>query len=93
MKLTIPPHGHGCNVDGPGKVFLAILLVSAGRLSYWQAWEYAAIGTVMNLCTRLILRGAPDVAKERARPGEGAKGWYKALHAGRVVTQSAPDRA
>ena len=60
-------------------VFLVILLVSAGRLSYWQAWEYAAISTVMNLCTRLILRNAPDVAKERAKPGEGAKGWDKAL--------------
>ena len=60
-------------------VFLVILLVSAGRLDYWQAWEYAAISTIMNLCTRLILRNAPDVAKERAKPGEGAKGWDKAL--------------
>ena len=29
--------------------------------------------------SRLILRNAPDVAKERAKPGEGAKGWDKAL--------------
>ena len=60
-------------------VFLAILLVSAGRLGYWQAWAYAAISTVMNLCMRLILRNAPEVAKERAKPGEGAKGWDKSL--------------
>ena len=60
-------------------VFLAILLVSAGRLDYWQAWAYAATGTVMNVCTRLVLRNAPDVAKERAKPGKGAKGWDKAL--------------
>jgi protein-S-isoprenylcysteine O-methyltransferase Ste14 len=58
---------------------LAVLLVSAGRLSFWQAWEYAAISTFMNLCTRLILRNAPDVAAERAKPGRGAKGWDKAL--------------
>ncbi len=60
-------------------VFVAILLVSAGRLGYWQAWEYAAISTVMNVCTRLILRNAPELSKERTRPGEGAKGWDKAL--------------
>jgi hypothetical protein len=60
-------------------VFLAILLVSAGHLGYWQAWAYALISTIMNLCTRLIMRKAPDVAKERAKPGEGAKEWDKAL--------------
>ena len=60
-------------------VFLVILLVSAGRLDYWQAWAYTAISTVMNLCMRLILLNAPEVAKERAKPGEGAKGWDKAL--------------
>jgi hypothetical protein len=55
-------------------VLLAILLISAGRLDYWQAWAYGVISTIMNLCTRLILRNAPDVAKERAKPGEDAKG-------------------
>jgi protein-S-isoprenylcysteine O-methyltransferase Ste14 len=33
----------------------------------------------MNLCTRLVLRKAPEVALERAKPGHGAKGWDKAL--------------
>jgi protein-S-isoprenylcysteine O-methyltransferase Ste14 len=60
-------------------VLLAMLLISAGRPDYWQAWAYAAIGTVMNLCTRLVLRNAPDVARERAKPGAGAKAWDKAL--------------
>lgn len=60
-------------------IFLAILLVSAGRLDYWQAWVYAAVGTVMNLCTRWVLRSAPEVAKERAKPGKDAKGWDKKL--------------
>ena len=60
-------------------VFLAILLVSAGHLGYWQAWAYAALSIVMNLCTRLTLRSNPEVAKERAKPGKGAKGWDKAL--------------
>jgi protein-S-isoprenylcysteine O-methyltransferase Ste14 len=60
-------------------VLLAILFISAGRLDYWQAWEYGAISAVMSLCTRLILRNAPDVAKERAKPGASAKGWDKVL--------------
>jgi protein-S-isoprenylcysteine O-methyltransferase Ste14 len=60
-------------------VFLAILLVSAGDIGYWQAWLYAAVSTVMNLCTRLVLRNTPDVAQERAKAGQGAKGWDKAL--------------
>ena len=60
-------------------ILLAILLISAGRFDYWQAWAYAVISTIMNLCIRFILRNAPDVAKERTKSGEGAKGWDKAL--------------
>jgi len=60
-------------------ILLAILLISAGRFDYWQAWAYAVISTIMNLCMRFILRNAPDVAKERTKSGEGAKGWDKAL--------------
>jgi len=58
---------------------LAILLVSAGRLTYWSAWVYAAIGVMMNGLTRLVLRSAPDLERERAKPGAGAMGWDKAL--------------
>ena len=58
---------------------LAIVLVAAGRVGYWQAWVYAVVSTAMNLSMRLVLRSAPDVANERAKPGEGAKRWDKAL--------------
>jgi protein-S-isoprenylcysteine O-methyltransferase Ste14 len=60
-------------------VFSGILLVSAGRLSYWPAWVYAAIGALMSVLTRLTLRKAPDLAIERSRPGAGAKAWDKKL--------------
>jgi protein-S-isoprenylcysteine O-methyltransferase Ste14 len=60
-------------------VFLAILLVSAGRLTYWSAWVYAAIGLGMNVLMRLILRKDPDLVKERTKPGPGAKAWDKKL--------------
>jgi protein-S-isoprenylcysteine O-methyltransferase Ste14 len=60
-------------------VFLCILLVSAGRLNYWPAWVYAAIGMLTNALMRLILRRQPDLARERSKPGPGAEAWDKRL--------------
>ena len=60
-------------------VLLAVLFISAGRASYWQAWMYAAISVLMSLLTRLVLRHAPDLAEERAKPGQGAMTWDKML--------------
>lgn len=60
-------------------LFLVILLASAGSVNYWPAWVYAAIGVMMNVLTRLILRGDPELVKERAKPGPGAKEWDKKL--------------
>ena len=45
--------------------FLAVLLISAGRLSYWQGWLYGAISVLMNLSTRLVLRNNPALVRER----------------------------
>lgn len=60
-------------------VFLCILLVSAGRLDYWPAWAYAAIGVLTNVLMRLILRKHPELARERSKPGAGAEAWDKRL--------------
>jgi protein-S-isoprenylcysteine O-methyltransferase Ste14 len=60
-------------------VFLAILILSAGRLDFWQAWLYAGISLLMNLATLLVLRGNPDLSNERSRPGAGMQSWDKAL--------------
>jgi hypothetical protein len=60
-------------------VFLTILLVSAGRLNYWPAWAYAAMGVLMSVLIRLILWNDADLSKERAKPGPGALGWDKKL--------------
>lgn len=60
-------------------VFLGILLVSAGRLSYWPAWVYAAISALTSVLMHLILRQHPDLERERSRPGPGAKTWDKKL--------------
>ena len=60
-------------------VFTAILLASAGRLTYWSAWVYAATGFGMNVLMRLVLRRDPDLVKERIKPGPGARSWDKKL--------------
>ncbi len=59
--------------------FVAVLLLCAGRFDYWQAWLYAGLSTLMNLGTRWVQRTAPEVTRERAKPGADAKGWDKAL--------------
>jgi protein-S-isoprenylcysteine O-methyltransferase Ste14 len=60
-------------------VFLCILLLSAGRLDYWPAWVYAAIGMLTNTLMRLILRRHPALARERSKPGPGTVAWDKQL--------------
>ncbi len=60
-------------------VFLAVLLASAGRLTYAPAWVYFAIGSAMNVSMRWILREDPALALERSKPGPGAEDWDKKL--------------
>ena len=60
-------------------VFLTILLVSYGDLSYWPAWIYFGMGLLMAVLTRRILHRTPELENERAKPGPGVKGWDKKL--------------
>jgi protein-S-isoprenylcysteine O-methyltransferase Ste14 len=60
-------------------VFLAILLSCAGHLRYWPAWLYAGLGLATVVLMHQVLRASPELAKERARPGPGAKAWDKQL--------------
>jgi protein-S-isoprenylcysteine O-methyltransferase Ste14 len=60
-------------------VLLAVLFVAAGRVDYWQGWAYAVVSVLMSVGTRLVLRSDPDLARERSRPGAGAKSWDKSL--------------
>jgi hypothetical protein len=59
--------------------FLLVLLISAGRLDYWQGWLYGAVSLAMSLATQIIMRRNPDLVRERLRPGAGAKIWDKKL--------------
>lgn len=60
-------------------VFVAIVLVSAGRFAVWQAWVYAGISLGLNLAQRIILNADPALATERAKPGDDAQPADKAL--------------
>lgn len=60
-------------------VFVMIVLVSAGRLSVWQAWVYGALSLGLNVAQRLILSGNPELADERAKPGSDARASDKVL--------------
>lgn len=50
-------------------VFVSIVLASAGRVTVFQAWVYAAISLGLNVAQRVILSANPELARERAKPG------------------------
>ncbi len=57
-------------------VFLAILLIAAGTLTYWPAWAYFGL----SLASTVLMRwAAPDLAAERGKPGQGIQDWDKKL--------------
>ena len=60
-------------------VLVAVVLASAGRVTVWQAWVYAGISVVANLGQRIVLRGHPELARERSNAGSKAASWDKAL--------------
>lgn len=68
-------------------VFVAIVLVSAGRVAVWQAWVYAGLSLALNVAQRVVLAPNPELTKERTRPGANARASDKVLLAlGFVLT-------
>jgi protein-S-isoprenylcysteine O-methyltransferase Ste14 len=62
-------------------LLLAVLLLAAGRLSYWQGWVYGGSSLLLLAVNYLLLRGRPDLIQERLSPGQGTKRWDKAYFA------------
>lgn len=60
-------------------VFFAIIFISAGRLDYIPGLIFACLGLVMLILNYTLLRPDPGLMRERSQPGEGAKGWDKAV--------------
>ena len=60
-------------------IFFLIPFLSAGRLNYWQAWAYVALGLIMFALGQTILAISPELQNERSKPGEGTKSWDKLI--------------
>jgi len=60
-------------------IFFAIIFVSAGRLLYWPGLAYVIIGFFMIIMNFTVFKIDPELEKERAKPGEGAKSWDKLI--------------
>ena len=58
-------------------IILAIVMVVAGRVSYWQEWGYGASNVLSLVANLAVLRKRPDLVEERLGPGEGTKRWDK----------------
>ena len=60
-------------------IFFLVLFIAAGRINYWQAWIYVAIGLIMVLVSYTFLNIDAELSNERSNPGEGAKKWDKII--------------
>ncbi len=56
-------------------ILVVLLLASAGRLDYWQAWLYIGINVFFLGLTNWTLRDNPSLRHERMFPGRGVKAW------------------
>jgi protein-S-isoprenylcysteine O-methyltransferase Ste14 len=59
--------------------FLLILFISAGRISYWQGWLYAAINIISVFLNSLALKNKEEIAAERLEVRSGTKSWDKVI--------------
>ncbi len=63
-------------------IMLAVLLISAGKWNWWEAWAYSGLGLLVLLGSRIVLiMKFPDLAQERASASqkEDTKEWDKFL--------------
>lgn len=58
-------------------VFLVLIFVAAGRLDYWQGWVLSGVILTYSVAAFFLFAGAPDLVKERMKPGPGTKWWDK----------------
>ena len=56
---------------------LAVLMLAAGRATYWQGWVFAGSSFLLLAVNYLVLREQPDLIQERLAPGKGSKWWDK----------------
>ena len=59
--------------------FFIILFIAAGKIRYQAGWIYFAVCIVGLLVHAAAAAGNPDLARERSKPGPGAKSWDKKI--------------
>lgn len=52
-----------------------LLLLLAGRLTYWQAWLYTALSIAVSAATYLALKHRQSLIQERLHPDRSAPAW------------------
>jgi len=58
-------------------ILLALMFLAAGRIDYWQGWVFTGIIFIHVVIAAIVFLDAPDLAKERVKPGPGMKWWDK----------------
>ena len=79
MTTTISPQPSEAGLRGQLLVrgllapvaILLVLLLSAGRLDYGQGWFYMGLNLALIGLNWWVLRGQPDLIRERLNPGAG----------------------
>lgn len=68
----------------------AALFGCAGRVDWWQAWAALGVMAAWTVATAVVIvRGAPDLLRERLGPRKGAKPWDVAIMGGMGLAQLA----
>lgn len=60
---------------------MVIIFISAGRLTYWQAWVYGGASIILFMASAPLFINKADLIRERQRPGPGVKWWDKVFFA------------
>ena len=73
----------GMLLRGSGMVVIltVVLLLIAGRVSYWQAWVFGAANCMLVLALSFWLSDQVDLIRNRMKPGPATKGWDRILMA------------
>jgi len=58
-------------------LIIALILVLAGRITYWQGWVFSVYMCSRSLIASIMFASKPDVIKERFKPGPGTVWWDK----------------
>lgn len=59
----------------------ALVMLLAGRLSYWQGWVFGGVNTVFLFVVAVLFAGEPDILRERMKRGTGTKRWDRVIMA------------